>query len=233
MTGKLTRKMIVCGVLSLTILFILIFTNCFGLIPERTYTAADFGIQTIKSGTDFNQNGIDDSTDILLGARKDAQNHPEYDGRYWGNGGYPPENKGVCTDVVWRAFRNAGYGLRDMVDSDIRASLASYPRVGGHPDRNIDFRRVPNLLAFFRRHAKSLTTDPKEIAAWQPGDIVVFGTEHIGIISDKRNKDGIPYLIHNSGQRNREEDALCSYRIISGHFRFEGSTLPEALRIAF
>ena len=39
------------------------------------YTAEDFGIDTIYSCIDFNGNGIDDYTDILLGARKDAENH--------------------------------------------------------------------------------------------------------------------------------------------------------------
>lgn len=94
-----------------------------------------------------------------------------------------------------------------MVDRDIREHPEAYPRGKRAPDRNIDFRRVPNLLVFFDRQAESLTTDPMTISAWQPGDIVVFGTHHIGIISDKRNKNGIPYLIHNSGQLRREEDA--------------------------
>ena len=123
--------------------------------------------------------------------------------------------------------------LRDMVDRDIREHPEAYPRVNGHPDRNIDFRRVPNLLVFFDRQAESLTTDPMTISAWQPGDIVVFGTHHIGIISDKRNKNGIPYLIHNSGQLRREEDALLSCGEISGHFRFNATRLPDDLAIPF
>ena len=233
MTGKMKRRMFLCGLLSLTLLLLLLFTDFFGLLPHKTYTAEDFNIQTIKSTVDFNQNGIDDPTDLLLGARADAQRRPKYDGRYWGNGGYPPDDVGVCTDVIWRAFRSAGYDLRDMVDRDIREHPEAYPRVNGHPDRNIDFRRVPNLLVFFDRQAESLTTDPMTISAWQPGDIVVFGTHHIGIISDKRNKNGIPYLIHNSGQLRREEDALLSCGEISGHFRFNATRLPDDLTIPF
>jgi len=194
----------------------------FHLIPGRTYNAADFGIEVIKSPNDYNGNGVDDATDILLGARQDAVNKPIYRSRYY-EGGYPPEEEGVCTDVIWRAFRNAGYELKDMVDQDIAAHVELYPRVVGEPDPNIDFRRVPNLQVFFQRHARSLTIDPYDIGAWQPGDIIVFGNSHIGIISDKRNKDGIPYLIHNSGSPVREEDSLLRIhrkKAISGHYRF-------------
>jgi len=108
---------------------------------------------------DFNRNGVDDYQDLLAGARRDAQNKPRYDGRYW-NAGYPPDDVGVCTDVIWRAFKTAGYSLRDMVDQDIRGNLSLYPRVNGSPDRNIDFRRVLNLIVYFERKAVSLTLNP-------------------------------------------------------------------------
>ena len=113
------------------------------------------------------------------------------------------------------------------MNADIAENTGLYPRVQGTPDPNIDFRRVPNLRVFFERYAESLTTDPYEIAEWQPGDIVTFEGSHIGIISDKRNRDGIPYLIHNSGQPKREEDALLRCHRnhpISGHFRWNGGT---------
>ena len=116
-----------------------------------------------------------------------------------------------------------------MVDQDIKDNLAAYPRVDGNPDPNIDFRRVPNLKVFFERYAESLTLDVTDIAEWQPGDIVTFGTRHIGIISDRRNAEGIPYLIHNSGQPRREEDALTRGDTpISGHFRFNASQLEKS-----
>lgn len=185
---------------------------------KKYYTAEDFGIPTVKSSSDQNHNGVDDNTDILLGARADAERRPVYRSDYY-KGGYPPDNEGVCTDVVWRAFRNAGFNLKDMVDSDIAANVASYPRVEGSPDPNIDFRRVPNLKVFFERKAVSLTLDTSEIEEWQPGDIVTYGDTHIAIVSDRRNKSGTPYIIHNLGQYNREEDALTS-KVISGHFRF-------------
>lgn len=189
------------------------------LFPQKTYTAEDFGIQTVTSDTDFDHDGIDDYTDILLGARKDAENMPVYKSAYYA-GGYPPEGEGVCTDLVWRALANAGYALKDLLDEDIAGNVEAYPRVEGNPDPNIDFRRVANLKIFFERNCTSLTLDTHDIDEWQPGDIVTFGTNHIAIVSDKRNKDGIPYIIHNSGQPVREEDGL-SWPGISGHFRFD------------
>jgi len=194
-------------------------------IMQKVYYAEDFGITTLKSEIDFDKDGIDDYTDIMLGARKDAENHPTYKSVYY-SGGYPPDNEGVCTDVVWRAFKNAGYSLKDLIDEDIKNNVDKYPRVEGKPDPNIDFRRVPNLISFFSRNAISLTTDLNEIAEWQPGDIVTFEKNHVGIISDKRNKNGVPYLIHNGGQKNREEDILEIYILyseISGHFRWNKS----------
>ena len=192
-------------------------------INKKVYYGEDFGIETILSDTDYNNNGIDDYTEILIGARQDAENKPTYKNAYYA-GGYPPDNEGVCTDVIWRALKNAGYTLKDLIDEDIKNNINLYPRVNGTPDKNIDFRRVDNLRVFFSRYAKNLTTDINQIEEWQPGDIVTFGKEHIGIISDKRNERGIPYLIHNSAQPIREEDVLeitSKWEKISGHFRFE------------
>lgn len=194
---------------------ILYYTN------KPSYTAEDFGIEVIKSQTDKDGDGIDDYTDILLGAKAEAERKPKYKSAYYA-GGYPPDAEGVCTDVIWRALRDAGYSLKDMVDEDIAQNVEAYPRVKGKPDPNIDFRRVPNLKVYFERNHIILTNDLNEIAEWQPSDIVVFGTTHVGIISDKRNKNGVPYLIHNGGQPNREEDILelyNQYEPISGHYR--------------
>jgi uncharacterized protein YijF (DUF1287 family) len=199
-----------------------------GIAPDSNIqTANDFSIKTVKSGMDFNKNGIDDYTDIMIGAREDAKNKPRYDDKYVG-GGYPPSNIGVCTDVVWRAFKNAGYSLRDMVDADIKKRPSAYTAIET-PDSNIDFRRVRNLHVFFKKYAVSLTKDTKDIAKWQPGDIVIFGDdEHIGIVSDKRNKDGVPYIIHNDGQPDREEDYL-NQRKVTGHYRFDATRLNRSL----
>lgn len=202
------------------------------LLPEKSYTAEDFGITTVKSPVDYNENGVDDYTDILLGARKDAVKHPTYDGRYWDEG-YPPDDIGVCTDVVWRAFKNAGYCLRDMVNNDIAARPEAYDIEV--PDGNIDFRRVGKLHIFFEEYALSLTLNIDDIGQWQPGDIIIFGDDdHIGIISDKRNEDGKPYVIHNGGQPSREENYFSRTSFeITGHYRFDASLIDSDLLVAW
>lgn len=180
----------------------------------------------VDIGSDVNNNGISDIDDIILGAREDALNLVSYVNAYY-NGGYPPEDEGTCTDLVWRAFAKAGISLKDRVDADIAAHVSAYPNAR-IPDPNIDFRRVGNLYYFFQRNALELTKDVYDTSEWQAGDIVIFGNfEHIGILSDIRNENDIPYLIHNSDQPLREEDRLeyGSYtQGITGHFRWvEGS----------
>lgn len=213
------------------IVFIIIFTiivlslmNKYELVPKEYYKASNFDIKTIYGKTDYDKDNIDDYTDFVLGARKDAENNPKYVSKYYDTS-YPPDNEGVCTDTIWRAFKNAGYSLRDMIDNDIALYPEDYPNVKTR-DINIDFRRVANLDIFFSKYSQSLTLDPKEIAEWQPGDIVVFEDKHIGIISDRRNSEGITFVIHNGGQKNREEDYLTKSEI-TGHYRFDASKIPE------
>lgn len=215
------------------ILFIIIFTmlvmflmNEYELVPKEYYKASDFDIKTIYGPVDFDKDNIDDYTDFVLGARKDAENNPKYISKYYDTS-YPPDNEGVCTDTIWRAFKNAGYSLRDMVDNDILLYPKDYPDIKNR-DINIDFRRVINLKIFFAKYSQILTENPKEIAEWQPGDIVVFEDKHIGIISDRRNSEGITFVIHNGGQKNREEDYLTKSDI-TGHYRFDASKIPESV----
>lgn len=223
------RTIVIGGILVLLGMAVLLVLKEFGVLPEKTYTAEEFDIETKYSLVDFDEDGVDDFTDIMLGARLDAENHPEYNSAYY-EGGYPPDDIGVCSDVVWRAFKNAGYCLKDMVDLDIQNRINAYPRVE-EPDPNIDFRRVKNLRVFFKEHALSLTTDITQISQWQPGDIVIFDDDkHIGIVSDKRNKSGHPYIIHNGGQLNREEDYLKKANV-TGHYRFDATLVDKELLI--
>lgn len=220
---KVIKVILVVVIILIMLLIIGVATYFLTQKYKRVYTAKDFNIETVYSRIDYNQNGVDDYTDILLGARKDAENHPTYKSAYY-SGGYPPENEGVCTDVVWRAFKNAGYDLKNMIDEDIKNHTKDYPAVNGKPDPNIDFRRVRNLKIYFKKICYTLTNDIKEIKEWQPGDIVIFGNSHIGIISDKRNKEGIPYLIHNAAQPLREEDTLELWNRntqVTAHYRLK------------
>ncbi|MHB8097024.1 MAG: DUF1287 domain-containing protein, partial [Erysipelotrichaceae bacterium] len=159
---------------------------------------------------------------LILGARKDAIAMPAYISAYY-SGGYPPDNEGTCTDLVWRAFKEAGILLKDLVDEDIKNNRSNYSHIQFR-DPNIDFRRVQNLTVYFKNNAEVLTTDIYDTSEWKAGDIVVFGKdEHIGIVSDIRNDNDIPYLIHNNDQPLREEDRLeyGYYTMgITGHYRF-------------
>ena len=232
-TGKKVRIVfaiiIVCAIASAVVWFAAGDSN--KITYKKWYTAEDLGIAEIKSPVDFNGDGIDDYSDIVLGARKDAENHPKYDGRYFA-GGYPPDDIGVCTDVVWRAFKNAGYDLREMVDIDIQLRPEAYTNVEKR-DKNIDFRRVKNLLVFFREYGIELTVDVEQVEEWQAGDIVIFnGDKHIGIVSDRRTSYGQPYIIHNGGQPNREENYL-DWGNPTSHFRFDASLVDESIFVAW
>lgn len=184
-------------------------------------------IPTIDCPIDKDGDGLDDLKDIVGGAKAEVQRRPQYRDAYYQKG-YPPESEGVCTDVVWRAFRDAGYDLKGLVDEDIRVNLGRYPRVQGKPEPNIDFRRVSNLVVYFQRNSQELTREIKpdqveNLTRWQAGDIVTYGLphEHIAIVSDKRRSDGVPYILHNAGPIPSEADQLESWPApITGHFRF-------------
>lgn len=189
----------------------------FNIIPHKKYTNEDFGIAIYISEVDKDGDGIDDQTDILQNVRAYIATNPEYKSKYYA-GGYPDDGYGVCTDVVAQGFLHAGYDLRELVDADIAGHPELYDVTKADP--NIDFRRVRNLLVYFQNHAISLTTDLMQINEWQGGDVIVF-RKHIGIVSDKRNKNGVPFVIHHANpyQRYYEEDILENRNDIVGHFR--------------
>ena len=197
------------------ILIVLLFYA--GIFHKKYYSDNDFNIETYTSLIDKDNDGIDDQSDILNNAKAYIATKPQYKSKYYSTG-YPDDNYGVCTDVVAFSLLNAGYDLMELVNEDILESPDSYDI--DIVDKNIDFRRVRNLKVYFDRNAISLTTDINEIDQWQAGDIVIF-KGHIGIISDIRNKDGIPYVIHHAyvGQLNYTEDILPYHDDILGHYR--------------
>ena len=170
-----------------------------------------------KSTVDKDHDGIDDQTDILEGAVAYIETRPKYQSKYYA-GGYPDDGYGTCTDVVGYALKNAGYDLMTLVQQDIQMNSKAYNIET--PDANIDFRRVRNLNVYFKNTAVSLTTDISQIDQWQGGDVVVFNN-HIGIVSDRRNSQGIPYLIHHTSpfQFYYEENVLGKRKDIIGHYR--------------
>lgn len=141
-------------------------------------------------------------------------------------GGDVPADRGVCTDVVIRAYRKLGIDLQKEVHQDMKANFQKYPRKWGlsHTDTNIDHRRVPNLMTFFSTHGtvKKISAVPNE---YLPGDIVCWmlprELTHIGIVVNRKSSDGERYLVvHNIGRGQVVEDCLFSFKII-GHYRYK------------
>jgi len=139
-------------------------------------------------------------------------------------GGDVAPERGVCTDVIIRAMRQAlALDLQKLVHDDMRRNFSLYPKKWGlkKPDRNIDHRRVPNLQKYFSRHARQLKV-ASDTAAFEPGDIVTCilpgNLPHIMIVSDKKSPGGIPLVIHNIGQGAREEDCLQMFPL-TGHYQ--------------
>lgn len=167
--------------------------------------------------------------DIVAAARAQVGVTIRYDGSYQ-RIAYPsgdvPIDRGVCTDVVIRAYRRVGIDLQERVHKDMRLAWREYP----HPvkwglkstDTNIDHRRVPNLDMFFRRHGISIapTNRPTDFHA---GDIVVWqlpvGLPHIGIVSDQLSPSGTPLVIHNIASGVKMNDVLFAFTI-TGHYRY-------------
>ena len=208
------KKIITLIIFLLIIIFVM---YQFNYLPHKMYTNKDFNITPYISEVDMDNDGIDDATDILTNARTYIAKKPKYKSKYYGSG-YPDDNYGVCTDVIAYSLKNSGYDLMKLVNEDIVNNKELYNI--SQVDKNIDFRRVVNLKIYFDRHAISLTTDTNKISEWQGGDIVVF-KKHIGIISDKRNKEGIPFVIHHANpiQKYYEEDILKNRNDIVGHYR--------------
>lgn len=212
----MNKKLVVIIILAILLSLILTLYN-FNYLPHKKYTNQDFDIKTYKSAIDKDNDGIDDQTDILQNTRKYIAKKPKYKSKYYETG-YPNDNYGVCTDVVAFSLLEAGYDLKELVNEDIKKNKELYNI--DIIDKNIDFRRVKNLQVYFKNNAISLTTDINDITAWQGGDIIIF-KKHIGIVSDKRNKKGISFIIHHANpfQLYYEEDVLEKYTDIVGHYR--------------
>jgi uncharacterized protein YijF (DUF1287 family) len=167
-------------------------------------------------------------SDAALSLTKDTVTYdPSYFSIPYPNGDIPSD-KGVCTDVIIKAYRKIGIDLQKEVHEDMRLNFHLYPKIWGlkKTDKNIDHRRVPNLMTFFKRKnaEKPITKNPND---YLPGDIVRWNlggaTTHIGVVTYKKSKDGKRNLIvHNIGAGQVLEDCLFSYKII-GHYRFKNN----------
>ena len=156
-----------------------------------------------------------------------TQVHTVYDGSYvklsYPGGDVAPD-RGVCTDVVIRAYRRAGVDLQVVVHEDMTKVFGVYPKKWGRrsPDPNIDHRRVPNLMTFFKRRGAALPIT-KRAADYLPGDVVAWdlghGLTHIGLVVDRKSASGRYQIVHNIGAGPQLEDVLFDWTVI-GHYRY-------------
>ncbi len=142
-------------------------------------------------------------------------------------GGDVPPDRGVCTDVVIRAYRHAfGLDLQALLHEDMKANFSAYPKAWGMKatDPNIDHRRVPNLAVYFTRRKAALPLS-EDFTAYRPGDLVTQmlpgNLTHIVIVSSKTSTEapGRPLVIQNIGAGASEDDTLFAYQR-TGHYRF-------------
>jgi uncharacterized protein YijF (DUF1287 family) len=172
-------------------------------------------IASPKTAADRIVNGA--KQEVLRGVVYDASDFPQ---------GKVPECKGACTDVIVRSLKVAGYDLQTRIHEDMTEHFALYPHDWGlsHPSIGIDHRRTGNQKVFFKRHGMALPTETagNAKATWQPGDLVYWelrpGIHHCGVLSNVRDADGLPLVIHNLG-RAAQEDCLTSWKI-EAHFRY-------------
>ena len=140
-------------------------------------------------------------------------------------GGDVPPDAGVCSDEVIRSYRVLGIDLQKEVHEDMKRHFTAYPEGSRTLDRNIDHRRVANLMVFFSRNGDKLPVS-KRAADYAPGDLVTWdlgnGLNHIGIVVNEKSASSGRYMIvHNIGQGPRMEDVLFNWRI-TGHYRYFG-----------
>jgi uncharacterized protein YijF (DUF1287 family) len=149
-------------------------------------------------------------------------------------GGDVPADTGVCTDEVIRSYRAVEVDLQKEVHEDMVQNFAAYPNqrrwMLGHPDSNIDHRRVPNLMVFFQRKGETLVVSNKP-GDYAPGDLVTWdlarGVPHIGIVVDQKSRwSGRYMIVHNIGEGPKMEDVLFNWKI-TGHYRYYG---PQGLK---
>lgn len=193
---RLSRRTVLCSTLGLPLLGA-------HLQPRKSEPPAQRLIQAAR--TQIGVTTLYDSAYVRLG-------YP---------GGDVPTERGVCTDVVIRAFRAAfSFDLQRAVHEDMARAFEAYPAIWGltRPDRNIDHRRVPNLETFLRRQGAE-----RERGDFAPGDLITCrlprNLPHIGIVSDRRAADGTPAVIHNIG-RGTEETPLIGRFERERRFRF-------------
>ena len=212
------------------VIFIFLTFSFFSCAQTTNNTTEAANYEEITNNSDAAKSFPDKLSDAALELTKDRVIYdPSYFTIPYPNGDVPSD-RGVCTDVVVRAYRKLGIDLQKELHEDIRKNFSLYPskKKWGltRPDKNIDHRRVPNLQVFFSRFGKELSKTDNP-ADYLPGDIVTWdlggGPVHIGIVVNRKSRDGQRYcIVHNIGRGQVLEDCLFSWKI-TGHYRYKGN----------
>ena len=171
---------------------------------------------------------------ILSHAEWQATQDVTYDGSYriidYPNGDVP-SNIGVCTDVVVRAYRAADIDMQVLIHEDVQDHLqyyypVHYKRGTAKADPNIDHRRVHIIRKFLNKNypeSKIKNSEP-----YLPGDIIVWGNWHIGILIDEKvaGTDRY-YAVHNIGAGPQKEDVYYDEYDLD-HYRWKPYEALEA-----
>jgi len=224
-----TKIFTIVGIILLIIGFIYLGSvDGLNLSKDKECNDAYFGVITYTSDKDKDEDGVDDQKDMLSSAKAYVAKKPKYKEDSYYKGGYPNDGCGTYTDVITFGMLDTGYNLKKLIYDDIieRKKVYNIP----NPDENIEFRRIKNIVTYLDKHSKRLNTELKEIDEWQAGDIVVFKNDKgeiydAGVLSDKRNENGYPYVIHHTksnSEKNYEEDILSDNKNnIHRHYRMD------------
>jgi len=204
--------------------FILVFLLLIANAPLKQKSAEGYSLaDNYVAQSDFAKRLSDAAIELT---KDDVIYDPSYYSLSYPNGDVPAD-RGVCTDVVIRAYRKLGIDLQKKVHEDMKAHFSLYPKIWGMKttDKNIDHRRVPNLMVFFKRKGK-VKPMTQNATDYIPGDIVCWnlggGTTHIGIVVNRKPNEGQCYMIvHNIGGGQVLEDCLFDFKII-GHYYYDG-----------
>ncbi|HEV2205029.1 MAG TPA: DUF1287 domain-containing protein [Candidatus Acidoferrales bacterium] len=202
--------------------------------PCNFVRRAAFALGCLAAGLSFGQTPLVSHSDfvsrLVAAAVERTHHYVRYDPAYVRipyPGGDVPADTGVCTDVIIRTYRAVGVDLQKEVHEDMLGDFAAYPHRWHEsgPDTNIDHRRVPNLIVFFRRNGQTLPITANA-SDYSPGDLVTWdlggGVPHIGIVVDRMSRETGRYMVvHNIGEGPKMEDVLFNWKI-TGHFRYYG-----------
>ena len=207
--------------------FVLILLIVFGMgivkIHEKISSDADINSVDQNEGCTYEQGMM-----IMLASKAYINSGLTYSDKYY-TGGYPPAHVGVCTDVVWHGLSAINVNFKELIDEDTEDEEDLYENVISYRDTGLDFRLVPVVNVYLRHHAVSLSTDPANLLAWQPGDIVVYENKHVAVVSCLRNMLGYPFVIQHGKDPAGDENRLIndSGLSITAHYRWPETIIMQ------